>query len=129
MAAATIETGTFTGTAQAGYVPVSASFARPELREEAINRYAAMIRGLIDRHKEYPYQARRQDQEGSVQLRFTLSRQGVLSGEPVMERQSRYRLLNESALEAVKNAAPFPPFPEEIGEAEMSFQVVVSFSL
>jgi protein TonB len=112
-----------------GYASVSASFVRPDLREAAINRYAMTIRGLIDRRKEYPYQARRQDQEGSVQLRFTLSRQGALSGEPVLEKQSRYRLLNESAIAAIKNAAPFPPFPEEIMEEEMSFQVVVSFSL
>jgi protein TonB len=109
--------------------PVTASSGRPELREEAVNRYAALIRGLIDRRKEYPYQARRQDQEGSVRIRFTLSRRGVLAGDPVIENQSRYRLLDKSALEAVKNAAPYPPFPAEIPEDEMSFQVVVAFSL
>jgi protein TonB len=102
---------------------------RPDLREAALDRYIAVIHGLIDRNKEYPYQARRQDQEGSVQIRFTLSRRGFLAGDPVMEKRSRYRLLNESALEAVKNAAPYPPFPDEIPEEEMSFQVVVSFSL
>jgi protein TonB len=109
--------------------PVSPSFVRPAIREDAIARYAAMIHDLIDRRKTYPYQARRQDQHGTVQLRFTLSRRGVLKGDPVMEKSSRYRLLNESALEAVKNAAPYPPFPEEIPEQEMSFQVTVSFSL
>jgi protein TonB len=110
-------------------VPVSASFIRPELREDAVNRYAAMIRGLIDKRKEYPYQARRQDQEGSVQIRFTLSRQGALAGDPVVEKRSRHRLLNESALKAVKDAAPYPPFPEEVPDEEMSFQVTVAFSL
>jgi protein TonB len=114
---------------ESGYPPVSAPVIRPERKEAAIKRYAAMIRGLIDKRKEYPYQARRQDQEGTVHLRFTLSRQGILKSEPVTEKQSRYRLLNESALEAVKNAAPFPPFPEEIPEEAMSFQVIVSFSL
>ncbi|MDR0587011.1 MAG: TonB family protein [Treponema sp.] len=115
--------------------PVAGSFVRPgqsgqsDLREDAIARYAAMIHGLIDRRKAYPYQARRQDQEGSVQLRFTLSRHGALTGDPVIEKNSRYRLLNESALEAVKNAAPYPPFPQEIPEDEMSFQITVSFSL
>jgi protein TonB len=115
--------------------PVSTSFVRPtqsvrpDIRENAIARYAAMIHGLIDTRKTYPYQARRQDQQGTVQVRFTLSRRGTLAGDPVTEKSSRYRLLNESALEAVKNAAPYPPFPEEIPEDEMSFQVVVSFSL
>jgi protein TonB len=113
--------------------PTATPFTLPNLpapvREDAIKRYAITIHSLIDRRKEYPYRARRQDQEGAVQIRFTLTRQGSLKGDPVMETQSRYRLLNESALEAVKNAAPYPPFPEEIPEDEMSFQVTVSFSL
>jgi protein TonB len=88
-----------------------------------------MVRGLIDQRKEYPYQSRRQEQEGTVLIRFTLSRQGLLLGEPVMEKRSRYERLNTSALEAVKNAAPYPPFPGEIGEGELTFQVTVAFSL
>ena len=114
---------------EAGYPSVSPSPVLPDLRENAIARYAATIRGLIDRRKEYPYQARRQEQEGAVGIRFILSRQGRLAGEPVLEKKSRYGRLNASALEAVKNAAPFPPFPEEIQDEEMSFQVTVSFSL
>jgi protein TonB len=88
-----------------------------------------MIRSLIDRRKEYPYQARRQEQEGTVLIRFTLSRQGVLLGAPEVEKKSRWRLLDESAILAVKNAAPFPPFPAEAREDAISFQVAVSFSL
>jgi protein TonB len=116
------------GEASAGPRGFSAPAFRPDLRAAAMNRYASMVHGLIDRSKAYPYQARRQEQEGTVRIRFTLSRQGYLAGDPVIEKQSRYRLLNESALEAVKNAAPYPRFPEEIPEDEMSFQVAVSFS-
>jgi protein TonB len=114
---------------QVSSAPAPAGFARQDLRPDAINRYTAAIHGLIDRRKEYPYQARRQEQEGAVYIRFTLSRQGQLAGEPVLEKRSRYRLLNESALEAVKNAAPYPPFPAEITDTDMNFQVAVSFSL
>jgi protein TonB len=126
----------FSGSAT-GAVPAGTGVARGrgnsgqafrDLRAEALSRYVSMVHGLIDRHKEYPYQARRQDQEGTVRIRFTLSRLGYLAGDPVIENRSRYRLLNESALEAVKNAAPYPRFPEEIPEDEMSFQVAVSFS-
>jgi protein TonB len=88
-----------------------------------------MIRGLIDRHKEYPYQARRQEQEGTVQVRFTLTRQGTLAGEPALEKKSRHGRLNAAALEAVKNAVPYPPFPAEIADEEMILQVAVNFSL
>jgi protein TonB len=109
--------------------PVSPAEVDPAIREDAISRYLAVIRGLIDQRKEYPYQARRQEQEGTILIRFTVTRQGTLAGEPELEKKSRYERLNASAIKAVKNAVPYPPFPGEISEAEMSFQVAVSFSL
>jgi protein TonB len=117
-----------------GYRPQRLSFHRKiptprPAREEILSRYARHIRSLIDQEKTYPYQARRQEQEGTVEIRFTLSRQGSLLGEPALEKKSRHERLNASALAAVKNAAPYPPFPGEIGEEEMSFQVTVAFSL
>jgi protein TonB len=109
--------------------PGSLVYTNPALKEDAISRYLAMIRGLVDRRKEYPYQARRQEQEGTVLVCFTITRRGTLAGEPALERKSRHERLNASAIAAVKNAAPYPPFPGEIDDAEMSFQVAVSFSL
>jgi protein TonB len=103
--------------------------ADPIRRENAAGRYLTLIRSLIDRRKEYPYQARRQEQEGTVLVRFTLTRQGSLTGEPALEKKSRHGRLNASAIEAVKNAAPYPPFPVEITDEEMSLQVAVNFSL
>jgi protein TonB len=95
--------------------PVPAAVIGPEvdpaLREAAVSRYLAVIRGLIDRRKEYPYQARRQEQEGTVVIRFTVTREGTLAGEPALEKKSRHDRLNASAIEAVKKAAPYPPFP------------------
>jgi protein TonB len=110
-------------------VPGALSYTNQSVREDALSRYLAMIRGLIDRRKEYPYQARQQEQEGTVLIRFTITRQGTLAGEPVLEKKSRYERLNAAAIEAVKNAAPYPPLPGETGDDEMSFQVAVSFSL
>jgi protein TonB len=103
--------------------------AEPPDRGELLLQYEGMIRLLIDRHKEYPYQARRQDQEGRVGVRFVLSRRGELVGEPVLDKKSRYRLLNASALEAVKRAIPYPPFPPEFPEEELVFSVTLAFSL
>jgi TonB family protein len=101
----------------------------PETRSDLLLRYRATIRLMIDKQKEYPYQARRQDQEGTVEIRFVLSRQGQLAGEPVLDKRSRYRLLNTAAIEAVKKAVPYPPFPPEFPEEEMSFSVTLAFSL
>jgi protein TonB len=101
----------------------------PKVQEDLLLRYGAAIRLLIDKQKEYPYQARRQDQEGTVEIRFVLSRQGRLRGEPVLDKRSRYRLLNAAALEAVKKAVPYPPFPPEFPEEELTFSVTLAFSL
>lgn len=101
----------------------------PQARQELLFRYQGIIRSMIDKRKEYPYQARRQEQEGKVEVRFVLSRQGLLIGEPALSRKTRYERLNVSALEAVKNASPYPPFPPEILAEELSFSVTLSFSL
>jgi protein TonB len=118
------------GPARASPFPPEEPYPPPgPAREEILSRYARHIRSLIDQEKTYPYQARRQEQEGTVEIRFTLSQQGLLVGEPALEKKSRYERLNAAALAAVKNAAPYPPFPTGIGEEEMSFQVTVAFSL
>jgi protein TonB len=98
-------------------------------REDAINRYAGKVRSLIDSRKEYPYQSRRQEQEGMVIVRFVLTRNGMLVGDPTVERKCRYERLNASALEAVRKAVPYPPFPPEMPDEKMSFSVAVVFSL
>jgi protein TonB len=101
----------------------------PAARADFLAAYAGTIRGLIDRRKEYPYQARRQEQEGTVEVRFAVSRNGLLSGDPVAEKKCRHPRLNAAALEAVRNAQPYPAFPPEIPDAELSFVIAISFSL
>jgi protein TonB len=101
----------------------------PQARQNLILQYQGIIRSMIDKRKEYPYQARRQEQEGKVEVHFVLSRQGLLVGEPSLNRKSRYERLNVSALAAVKSASPYPPFPPEIPAEELSFSVTLSFSL
>jgi protein TonB len=101
----------------------------PQARQNFLLQYQGTIRLMIDRQKEYPYQARRQEQEGKVEIHFVLSRQGHLVGEPALSRKSRYERLNASALEAVKRAAPYPPFPPEVPAEELNFSVTLTFSL
>jgi protein TonB len=97
--------------------------------ENALADYAGRIRARIDKNKEYPYQARRQEQEGIVRVRFTLVKSGFLAGEPVLAGSCRYSRLNAAALEAVRRAQPYPAFPPQIREEAMSFTIDVVFSL
>ncbi|MDR1933761.1 MAG: TonB family protein [Spirochaetales bacterium] len=109
-------------------IPAAVS-PKTETREDFFVRYAHIIRGHIDKHKEYPYAARRQEQEGSVRVRFTLSRTGLLVGDPVPEEKSRHQRLNAAAIEAVRKAQPYPAFPPELSGPELTFSVTVSFLL
>jgi protein TonB len=101
----------------------------PNVQAALLLQYETSIRRLIDKHKEYPYQARRQEQEGTVEISFVLSRQGQLMEEPVLGKRTRYRLLNNAALEAVKKAVPYPPFPHGFPEEKMAFSITLTFSL
>jgi protein TonB len=97
--------------------------------ENALASYARAIRSRIDNNKEYPYQARRQEQEGLVRVRFTLAGNGLLAGDPVLAGSCRYPKLNAAALEAVRKAQPYPAFPPQIQEKTLSFTIDVVFSL
>jgi protein TonB len=99
------------------------------LRDSLLARYAGTLHRRINSRKEYPVQARRQRQTGTVKVRFILSRQGLLAGEPLLETRSPHERLNESALQAVRRAAPFPAFPSGIQDSEMTFLIEISFSL
>jgi protein TonB len=96
---------------------------------DALADYKGRIRSRIEKCKEYPYQARRQEQEGLVRVRFTLGKNGFLAAEPVLARNCRHARLNAAALEAVRKAQPYPPFPPQIQEETMSFTVDLVFSL
>jgi protein TonB len=109
-------------------LPVAYAYTAGEA-ENALASFARQIRSRIDRNKEYPYQARRQEQEGIVRVRFTLTRDGRLAGEPVLAGSCRHARLNTAALEAVRRAQPYPVFPPQIREETMSFTIEVVFSL
>jgi protein TonB len=101
----------------------------PQEAESALADYAGRIRSRIDKNKEYPYQARRQEQEGVVRVRFTLAKNGFLSGDPVLAESCRHARLNAAAIEAVRKAQPYPPFPPQLRDETMSFTIDVVFSL
>lgn len=90
--------------------------------------YLNLVRQQIDQHKRYPLFARKKHIEGLVGLKFVISRDGSVKGIHVVQ-SSRYSVLDEAAVDAVKNANPFPPFPKEIKISLLTVEVPVSFQL
>ena len=107
--------------------PAAASAPRPDTAR-ARESYKDVLRGLIDRYKEYPAFARRARKEGVCVLRCVVERSGEIKSVSVLS-SSGNGMLDGAAERAVKNVGKFPPVPGEIGGQEVLFEVAVAFRL
>lgn len=109
--------------------PALAAVPMPPAPDPALEAsYRDRIRQAVDAHKHYPRMARRLGVEGRVVLAFTLRDDGRLAEVHVAE-SSGSELLDEAALQAVRDAAPFPPFPDGIGRERWDFTLPLYFAL
>jgi periplasmic protein TonB len=67
----------------------------------------------INQNKVYPPSAEAKNEGGIVHLRFSLDRQGQLTGSRII-RSSGYKTLDNEALDLLRRAEPFPPPPAEL---------------
>jgi periplasmic protein TonB len=74
----------------------------------------------------YPRLARDRRWEGTVRVRVVIGRNGVLKGIVVSD-STGYQILDERALELVKDA--LPPVPKELRDHEFSIALPVVFRL
>lgn len=103
---------------QAGKTPavttVTASTGQPTAEDKARSRYQqehfGYIRDLIMQQLTYPQLARRRGWSGRVVLAFVVAEDGNVRSIKVKE-SSGYSVLDTSAVETVKNVAPFPKPP------------------
>ena len=93
-----------------------------------LKAYLANVRLQIERHKEYPFWARRYGIEGKVIVAFSLKRNGQLEGLKI-EKSSGYSLLDEAALKTIKRTAPFPAFPSGLNKNMITLQIPIYFHL
>jgi periplasmic protein TonB len=90
--------------------------------------YTALIRGMIDQQKEYPLMARKAGTEGTVYVRFALTRDGRLKRAEVSRSSGRI-ILDKAAVNAVKNVARFPPVPDALEGAELNFELPLLYKI
>ena len=82
-------------------------------KETRYASYFARIKRQIERVWDYPYEAQRKGITGQLTLRFQISRDGNLMNVKLIN-SSGYEVLDKAALQAVKSAAPYYPFPVTI---------------
>lgn len=107
---------------------IAAPAPAPVTDMAAEDAYKALLRGRIDAHKRYPPLSRRMGEEGTVVVSFRLNADGEISQLSVVKGSGSERL-DEAALEAVRQAAPFPPFPEGVKRTSWSFSLPLQFAL
>lgn len=66
--------------------------------------------------------------EGQLIVSFTLSKGGELM-KANLAKTSGYQLLDQAALEAVQQAAPYPEIPTELKTNTYQFKLPISFVL
>jgi len=82
-----------------------------------VDAYIAEVRRRIEERKAYPALARRRGLESRVTVRISIGADGQLSGVETLD--STVALFERAAVQAIEDAAPFPPPPPGFGELEI----------
>ena len=89
--------------------------------------YLEMVKLRIEQHKKYPQKAQERQIEGRVPVNFVITPEGNIRDVKVIMPQNV--LLDEAALKAIHDSAPFPRPPTMIFKGAVPIQVVVVFEL
>ena len=109
---------------KAAKVSTKAKRSAPKMSKRT---YMGKVRRLIERNKRYPRAAERMRQQGTVRIRFTISRNGRISGARVVGSSSHARL-NKAALKILRKIGAFPPIPRGLGSS-MTITVPVKYRI
>ncbi|MDA1190790.1 MAG: energy transducer TonB [Candidatus Poribacteria bacterium] len=90
--------------------------------------YWKKIQSAIQRNHRYPRFARDNGIQGTAMVRFTLHRDGTISGLEVVD-SARHQTLDAAAIGAIQRAAPFPAFPNDQTVEQYVIQVPITFEL
>jgi len=99
-----------------------------ELTSEAMLRYQDMVKQRIEGGRRYPEWAKEQGIEGVAYLRFIVLANG--NGREIkLIHSSGSKILDQEAIDTIKRASPFPPFPKEIANSSIQMEVSLVFTL
>ena len=94
----------------------------------AVKSYALKLRRWVERHKQYPGEARRKRQQGKVRLWVKINRNGAVLASRVT-RKSGIAQLDKATAGLARRASPFPRIPPDFGRATYTFSVTLRYSL
>lgn len=92
--------------------------------------YINQMNRWLAQHQSYPMAAKKEKQEGTVRVAFTIDRLGKVLRRSI-EKSSGYALLDEAALKVLDDASPLPLVPDDFapGRAQLSLVKPIDFTL
>ncbi|MGQ9608327.1 MAG: energy transducer TonB [bacterium] len=96
--------------------------------DDVLKEYANYVRNKIESKKRYPIIARNMGIEGRVKVKLVISKDGNLEKIDILE-SSGYEILDETAIQSIRDAAPFPPIPEEIKKNKLELSIYMTYEI
>jgi periplasmic protein TonB len=90
--------------------------------------YVSDLLKKIRSNTRYPKRALERNQAGSVRISVVVNRAGRVISTSLLE-GSQFEQLNEAAMEAINQSAPFPPMPDAVAGNSFEFTVPTTFTL
>ncbi|MFA5255171.1 MAG: energy transducer TonB [Candidatus Omnitrophota bacterium] len=105
---------------------------KPEETDEELKRsllrYQDSVKQKIQEEKRYPRQALRLGKEGTARVFFILVSSGAMQDIQLLQ-SSGVVDLDSEAMDAIKRAGPFRPFPEGCNKKELQFEIDIAFMI
>ena len=94
----------------------------------SFTEFLKQVREKIKRAQRFPPAVRNAEDGATTKVRFTLLRDGTIQHAKVVA-SSGSKSLDNAALAAVRNAIPFPPFPEDQNGSMLRLELPIVFQL
>nr|MBU1328026.1 hypothetical protein [Candidatus Omnitrophota bacterium] len=92
--------------------------------------YYRLVREKIRYYADKNYIKERSASEGEIFLSFVVTSKGELLHIMIIDRRSTNgSLLRNIAIDSIKDASPFPAFPQGMNQYQITFNVIISFEL
>lgn len=102
----------------------------PMMRSEKINTpsYTTYYQVVRERIRERAYANYTRLSSGEVYLTFIIRQNGVLTELQILaDKTTANDFLKQVGMRSVQEAAPFPPFPQDLNFPELTFNIAISF--
>lgn len=96
--------------------------------KQSFNEFLKAVRDRIKQVQRFPPRVRNLEDSSTTTIRFTLFKDGTVRN-PEVFISSGSQVLDNAALAAVRNAVPYPPFPNEQEGLSLRLEIPIIFEL